>query len=430
MQASSPPGSALPAVLFCLILLAGTGSGQEKPPALTGSLARSLARDILGIDDKKRDRAWEKLGEVAPEDLPRIVEELGKGFVLPPKPSGKQAKGSFMVEIPCEEVTGGLIKARIDLPRRYRHGASMPLVIRTHGAGMDGERLRPLWDRAGKVTERFIAVTPTFPFPEMTGTIQPWDLAVHATYDAVYRYMLAHYGIDTDRVFLSGYFMGAGFSFQTVQMKPHLFAGFHASGRLYWISADKEVAMAAARHVPGYFIIGQTDSPDRVDGHRDAARYYEKVEGYRGEFRIVPGEGAEQPFFSDYDEDALGFFVNRERVKFPKAFSTHWGLSPYLPTFRFTARCYFVEAQKTTGSTDCEVLVEGQTVAIKAPGLERAAVYLNDAIVDLDRPVIIKLNEKVVHEGKVERSLDFLRAQLELEKDAKLLYWNKVEIKR
>jgi hypothetical protein len=240
--------------------------------------------------------------------------------------------------------------------------------------------------------------------------------------------MITRYNVDTDRVYFSGFSAGGGAAFYYAQSWPHLAAAVCARSRLWWNHAQKfDECMAILEHVPVYFAVGLDDAKDRVAGFRRAEEYFEKRE-FDAVFRFVEGRG--HKYMHELDKDAFNFLLERERVKYPKEFSGFYFRRSNLPEEEpFLTEQYWLKAlEYDTLGTTCRVRVKKNRIAVDAPGLRKARLHLNDALVDLDEPVAVTLNDAEVFNGPVERSMEFLLDWYDRHKDPRRLFWNAVTV--
>jgi hypothetical protein len=408
------------------VLVASIIAGQQpasKPataaPKLVASDAKRLVAEAVGPDAKKAAAARAQLVASRPEDRKLIIDALGQVAMRPPaKAPPSQTTLTFdLVDPPTKK---GI--AIVELPPKYDGKTAYPLLFRLHGSGDTAAAFSK--NTPDPSFKNMITVTPEIPSADRMGWNQPGAFQL---IDSVYRHMLQNYAVDPDRVYASGHSAGGGASFIIAQMWPHRFAAFFAMARIHWrYHPLPEPCMDILKHVPGFFVVGLTDTEERVGGFRTAEAYYKKHD-LPGEFRFIPGQG--HTYIRDQASQAFEFLLKKKRVKPPKDFCGLFAFYSDEPKSEepLLLRQYWLEATKySQGGTPCHVTVAGNVIDVAAEKLESGAVLLNDDVVNLDQPVTIKLNGKTVHEGPVERSVDFLLDWYAKERDRGQLFWNRV----
>lgn len=397
---------------------------------LSKSLAKKLVKDWLHGKEKQRVKACETLALTRKEDRHRIFEILHEGvFVADKKHKKLPREEALKIPFKGGEVPEG--EFIVQLPRKYTGRKPWPMLVRFHGTGGSGGPMAQWWSST-PFCQDFITVTPTIPTKERLG----WRR--HGQFDffqEIFRYMITHYNVDTDRVYFAGFSAGGAAAFYYAQCWPHWCAGFYARSRLWWLNDDMtDESISLLRHVPGFFVVGLGDTDARIEGFRAAEKYFKENE-YKGLFHFERGYGHE--WIPDLDREGFGYLLKQERVKYPKEFN---GLFFYYNSLEeeepFISTVYWIKAFKyDPWVTSCRVKVDGNQIAVttertaRTKGrLKKARLYLNDEIVNLDEPVRVALNGEEVFNGEVERSVEFLMDWFEEHRDPRRLFWNAVEI--
>jgi hypothetical protein len=164
-----------------------------------------------------------------------------------------------------------------------------------------------------------------------------------------------------------------------------------------------------------------------VQGYRTAEAYYAKHK-LPGVFRYAKGKG--HTYLQEYNAEAVAYLAKNTRRRYPKEFPAIFFVYSNAMTEKpLNSRAYWLEGEEFSPDvTVIAVSVQGNVITIDAPALQSAHLLLNDAIVDLDKPVTVKLNGKTVFEGPVERSVPFLLDWFATNRDRGDLYWNRIRI--
>jgi len=414
-----------------VVLLAGgagaiaAGAGGDEGLKLSGSQAvRLLRASYCHRDDEERRMSREKLLRTRARDRKKIFQAFGRAgpFLSEGSQADQPRSETFKLPVTGGESSHG--RFVVHLPAKYRGKKPWPMVMRFHGSGGSGQEYARLWEGTPPA-DQFIAVMPTIPTSERIG----WNLAVTRGFVMeIYRYMLTHYNVDTDRVCFAGFSAGGGAAFYFAQTWPELCAGFLASGRLWWNNdSTRDECMSVLRHVPGFFQVGLDDAAERVDGFRTAEAFGRKGR-FPWQFHFVEGVG--HRIVPKVQLEGYEFLLKQERKRHPREFDAFFfgirGRPEYDPFF---TGAYWIRALdfNRTGTT-CLVRVKGNRIDIEAPGLRAVRLLLNDEIVNLDKPVTVTLNGEEVHSAMVERSVGFLLGWFEENRDPRRLFWNSVEV--
>jgi len=421
----------LAALILTVAAPAQDPGASGDPPAdlrVSKSLAKRLVKDWLYGSEKRHTSAFTNLLRARSEDRVNVAAALSARKFKPPKMSRKQRKERVREEtVKLTESPLGEGRFLIHLPTKYNGKKPYPLVFRLHGSGGDGNGYSQVWASVPTADE-FIAVTPTIPSSDRISWSQKGAAEL---LDLAYQHMLANYNVDTDRVYLAGYSAGGGAAFFYAQAWPHRFAAIFSRSRL-WCKYDKDWdgCMAVLEYVPGFYVVGLDDKEDRVEGYRRAEAFFKK-HGYPAEFRFEEGRGHE--YVPELDREGFPFLLKHRRVAPPKKFhALFFDYSNYSPRQRtyFAAQYWLTATKFDPRGTRVEVRVEDNTVRIEGKGLVAGELRLNDQVVDLDRDVVVVLNGKEVHRGRVERSVRFLLEDFERTRDPKRLFWNRLAFKK
>ena len=90
-----------------------------------------------------------------------------------------------------------------------------------------------------------------------------------------------------------------------------------------------------------------------------------------------------------------------------------------------------VDASTKEGKATARMVasIEKQTIQITSEHVNQVTVRLRDDLVDLDQPITVMMNGKVVFEGKVERNVKTISKTLSERHDAGLMYDAEIIIK-
>jgi dienelactone hydrolase len=313
------------------------------------------------------------------------------------------------------------------VPRGYDGETPLRLLVSLHGSGGTAEQAEWAWGESLDGEADLIVA-----FPD--GGLAGWgnSRAGHDNILSVVRDVSRHYAIDPDRVCLDGASMGAHGSFFLAMYHPGRWAAIAPrAGSARAVNQKSsggvpDISPAPAMldnlwATPVYLIAGAKDLNSPVDEVRVTKRRLEGL-GAPLVYREYADRGHE--WFRDEDRDVLDFLRHHVR-------------DPYPARVRFTTRepafgrCLWVEILEASRPLRIEIthvdmkgdVIETRKeydrpvevdaavdraknrVTVKASGAKELRIWLADELVDLDKPVRVVLNDAVVFDGKVERSL-------------------------
>lgn len=204
----------------------------------------------------------------------------------------------------------------------------------------------------------------------------------------------ARLALDPDRVHVTGISLGSNYALAYAAAHPDWFAGIAP------VSTEGESRELVLRNLNGVSVFTLEGAKDKnirsIDGPRATAKILDRL-GYRHRYDEDPAAGHEG-FFAKYPT-VLQWLANRPRQPFPREVIrvAHPGI--ILPARRF----YWMEAD--THQAAWQASVRGNVVTIHAARARSLTLHLSDRLLNLDEPVVVRVNGRTVHDKKVERSL-------------------------
>ncbi len=301
---------------------------------------------------------------------------------------------------------GREIPVFVRIPSRYSPGRQWPLLLAMHGgppgsaegAVRSARRMIDVW-AAPAEEAGWIVVSPAMvDVVSRDGRTQarlPYEIFHPEEARAVVDAVRARYSVNPDRIVSTGISLGSNFSIAYGAAHPD------------WLSAivpvstegdSREHLLRNLAPVPTYVLEGTQDQNIRgVGGPRSLARILASFSNdlvYR-EFSDRSHEG-----FQEHYPDVLRWLDSRPRDLAPREVLRipHSGIVPTRRAVQWLEtdnRRAFVHA-RVTGRTRVEIDARWTT---------RITLLLNDALVDLDQPLVVRVNGEVAFRGHVERSL-------------------------
>jgi predicted esterase len=393
-----------------------------------------LAAQALREEDKDRRQAivaqLRKLDfaavEKAVHESPRVPTKLDLGKVLE-----RQSRS---------DLDGEPFSYAVHIPAAYDPAKAWPLLVTLHGAGGSGSAWIQTWLRTAR--DRYVVIAPTTPR-------HTWSARQgHFYILTAIREIMDELHIDGDRLFLDGMSMGGGGAFRLAEHYPDRWAAIGPRCNVPDIRQKKDktfVTMLAENFhgVPVYWVVGAKDEKIAIEMARAAKT---DLEAAKGElvYREYPDGGHDWSL--EKDEAVLEWYDHHARNPYPEEIV--W--KSYEKIF---ARAWWVEVTKRTEPPPLIVVhqdMKGQEserrTELRPPAMVKAKrkgnaieittveviqlrVWLDDAMVDLDKPVSITANGRKLHDAVVRRSVDTLVDEARRRHDASMTFSAYVDIR-
>ena len=71
---------------------------------------------------------------------------------------------------------------------------------------------------------------------------------------------------------------------------------------------------------------------------------------------------------------------------------------------------------------------DGQTIDLQSTEVDRVRILLNDSLIDFEKPVKVMSGDKVLYEGRIERSIASIAKSLQERLDGKFVYSSEIVV--
>ena len=244
--------------------------------------------------------------------------------------------------------------------------------------------------------------------------LEAWDMWCQQPIDSMYRVlirtMIAHYDVNPDKVYLLGYSAGGdGVWRMAPRMADHWAAASMMAGH------PGDVHLENLLNTPFMIWCGAEDAAynrnqlDRERGLQMDSLQRTCPNGYIHETHIMEGKGH---WMDREDAAALPWMAQYRRQAWPKHII--WQQEAVLrPTF------YWLSAprQELKRGKRVDAVVQKNTVNISRCDYSELTLYLSDELVDLKKPVTVKLRGKKVFKGRLKPSEETYSQTLNLRQD-------------
>jgi len=395
-------------IRLCAALVAlavGAAAAQDEKPVkrLTGDIQRAVRKALDG--DAK---AAEKLEALGPVER-RAADDTEKRWLRKWRFT-KLKSGRHTIDL---DVDGRSCEYALVVPKRYSSKRSWPLIISLHGAGGNGPgEIDFIWTRHLSDWKGLIAA----PSGQPPGA--QWFPEQEAFVLGVIRDVCRRANIDANRVYVNGFSNGGNGAWFYAEQHPGRFAAACTRGG----GNPSPSLLVNLLHVPIYIVHGDQDRVIQVDHDRRDAKRLKEL-GYTVVYTEVAG-GGHEPFNAAENPKILEFFKKHVRDPWP----TRLAFRPAAPKRFRNAWLEVPEGGAGRGEVKAEVKKEGN--AIEVTGARKIVLWLSDALLDLDRELVVRLDGKEAFRGKATRRFTTLVADLKERFDRQAPAWARVEVGR
>ena len=355
---------------------------------------------VHSMDEEARAKAKEQISAVADVDMIELqhTASLVNGYA--------ELKGKGAEEKEEVQVDGETLELYTRVPVPYKRTERWPVYITLHPKDGFANFWVRLFKRQQEMYDRYIVVAPVLCTPDDNLSWRTDKAMKHV--DACVKWLLERYNVDTDRVFIDGFGIGAA-AFNHGMATPDRFAGIILRSRIYSNSRrPNEFGPANLMHVPMHLMMGGNAPDERMKEANEMVAVM-REQALPLLFRIIPGKKED-----GLTEESFALFDWVEQQEPRDIFPRRVTLTPNLMSVPPTTRAYWVEAVDAWYKGRIDAEVKGNTIEVKATKTKEYAVWLSDRMLDLDQSVKIVTNGEVTFEGKVERDrwvmLDHMRA--------------------
>lgn len=366
-------------------------------------------------------------GMPPPWEIPPEAERKFRAYELSAPGHTEHGNFSYLVQLPPEYDS-------------YRH---YPTILALNGAYNSPLEELNFWagsprvDEQGQVVGRrngqamrhgYITIAVDWQKPQQYD--YEYSLREHEAVLTCLRDACRRFGIDTDRVFLTGHGMGGDAAWDFAQAHPDLWAGaipFVARSRKYvphyWENAE---------YVPLYFVAGQLDGK-KMTQNADVLNKYLRS---RFDTTVVEYLGRGHEPFHDEILALFDWMGRRSRGPAPEEFACKT-MRPWDNFFWWIEgqgfpRPVYPQNWPTSGARPTEV--EGKrlndNILSARSASEKTTIWLSPDVVDFESPIRVTLNGRKITDGRgmVEPSLEVLLEDVRTRADRLRPFWAKLEV--
>jgi len=405
-------------IKLALVLTALFIAPQPAPEDPLGALVQRYLWSASDSDRRAAEtalRADSSLVSMSRERFHDLEEAMRRGRAsYPPVPArgsgGQGPPGDLVGRFPIVELlidvpAGPPVPVLVQLPSRYDARTDWPLMFAMHGgppgtaaqARSGADRMLRVWADAAEDAGWIVAapaLTPSVVAGTRTEQRLPYELFHPEQARAVIDALRARYRINSDRMVSTGISLGSNYSIAFATAHPDWFSA------IVPVSTEgdsRELLLRNLKSVPVYILEGSQDKNIRAITGPRALRDILASFNYDLTYREF-GDRAHEGFQEHYG-DVLRWLETRPRQTHPREVLRvpNTAISP------IGRRVHWIEPD--TRQALVRAIASGPSrIDITARWARTVRVYLHDRLVNLDRPVEIRVNGVSAFTGQVARS--------------------------
>ncbi len=434
------------AIFFAMLAVTATVFGQGAP-SFADADVKKLADLLASMYAKpaKPDPKVEKRRETAKAEFAKEVERISKGLNgthilkcetswasvfaeardLVKAPSGLGRTSEFAVK---RQLKDGTIefKSGLLLPNGYDPKKRYPLILSLHDEGAEGREMtgsryiEEVWMKLPKEKrDGYIILAPTHG-PKAGGKdfrIEKGDQNSLLNVLLPWSDVVSKYSVDLDRMFLDGCGIGGELAALVASFRPYNWAGVSMREAL-----PRNIQLCANWLSLPVSLHYRTDGPvDRRKENLEAMKVH-KDAGVPMEMLSYPAldvARAKQARGSQENDPIaestlaiVDWFAAKSRVSIPTTLG-------YVTNRRGQRRSYWVElidyeVEPLLSSVKGKIDKATNSIELTCENVNELKVTLCDRMLDLDKPINVTVNGKVVSDKTVERSIEYFLKYYEL----------------
>ena len=405
--------------------------------------ARFLVREFLREPDgTKRMGLLANITALEGLSVERVAQMIPQ---LPPLIETPEAAPGQPISITVSAGEGAsepAVSYSVLLPLEYSPNHRYPTIVALHPSGRPPEDELVWWggtaEKPGQAQRHgYLVIAPAYTDPERGE--YDYDAEAHYITLTALRDARKRFGIDSDRVFLSGHGTGGDAAFDIGMSHPDVFAGVipitglcGGYGKWYWENA---------KYVPWYVVTGELARSSLSDP--DHARTLNRMMIRGHEYDLIYAEYIGRGYEHYYEEihKLFDWMSRQRRQRLPKEFAVNV-LRPTDDRFfwaRFSGLPQAVLQSSPLGGTSRGVrpmnfslrladASSDRAVLYLDSGAERHTIFLSPELVDFDKRLLIRWQGRQKFNDFLQPELETLLEDFRVRGDRQMLFWSRIDL--
>ena len=292
------------------------------------------------------------------------------------------------------------------VPQGYDPAKPWPLILALAGGRGDGTKYAPFWQKQPQGKD-YLVICPV--------GRDPWWHTSYRIALAALSHACERYHVDRNRVCLTGMSNGGNGTWFLAMHYPDLFAAAApmAGGPATSKGRVDYAYLLNLLKLPVYICHGDADETISIEHDRKAAEIL-TAQGYDCRLDEVKGGGHGSP--QQHVPQILAWFRDKQRDPNPHRIR-------YRKQSLETTRCYWLVIGKTASPAAIEVEVAGPSlIEMRTSRARRVTLFLNDQLVNMQQPLTIRHNGRLLKTVAPEPSVRTLLLSAQVFGDPERLY--------
>jgi len=297
------------------------------------------------------------------------------------------------------------------VPSSYDPNKPWPAILAFHGVGGRGYGQIKAWLRESNHDDEFIIIAPTY------GSGIWWKEEAEKLVRSVFKEVLENFHIDSNRIYLTGFSSGGHAVWYFAIRYPWLFAAINPNAG----ECPLPSLLSNLMHVPAYIVHGAKDTIIPVEAGRDAYKRLKKLD-YPVKYEELPEQKHHFPMSKT--KSIINWFRSKQRVTYPETFtfttdSTKYANAYWIEITKFSklvghvygkSRDVYGRLEKpddlaATAIIKASVNADKNEIELITDGIKALRIYLDNNIIDMNKPLHVRINGKKVFSDKVNVSI-------------------------
>ena len=425
-------------------LLGGNNATQELSDALSLiTIREGVVKYLREPMEHLRIEIMDSIATMKGAEVEKVAELLA--HIQPPWdiPEGAEREFGTFELTAVGRTEHGNFRYLVQLPPEYDPYRHYPTIVALNGAFNSPEQELNFWagtpprDEAGQVVNSrsgqamrhgYITIAVDWQKPQQHD--YEYSLREHEAVLTCLRDARRRFGIDTDRVFVSGHGIGGEAAWDFGQAHTDVWAGvvpFVAVGKLYTQHYWENM-----KYVPMYFVAGELDGKKMSDNEQVLNKYFKK----NFEVTLVEYHGRGHEPFNDEIQRLFDWMSRHARTGPPEEFSCStmrpWdNFFWWIEGHGFEKPVYPQNWPKSGARPSImEGKIPGENTLFAKSAAKRTTIWLGPEFVDFSKPISVSLNNRRVSakRTKIEPQLEVLLEDVRTRADRLKPFWAKLEV--
>ncbi len=387
-------------------------------------LALLVQQDLVekALAETNKERRQNAVAELRKLDFGAVE----KAVHAPTYGATSLATGRIVARKSRTEHDGEEFRYAVRIPKAYDPSRTWPCLVTLHGTNRpadpeQGDAWMTVWAACAPLADTTVLIAPT--------TVRhTWSSRQgHSHVLTALHEMMNELNIDHDRVCLDGMSMGAGGTFDVAEYHPDVWAAIAPRCGAPDVRRKKDGTLVAMlcenfRNLPIYWVVGAKDEKIPIDIVRAAK---DALTSMKVDLTYREYPDGDHDWGLEKDDVIAAWYAKQKRMRYPdevvwKTYEKGFPGAYWIECTQRTDAQPILTTHLDIEGRESETRAEfrppvvlrakrtGNTIDITCEEAKGLRIWLDDAMVDLDKPVTVTVNGKKRFDAVAKRSVDVL----------------------